>query len=185
MKSVPSVNQKLNEIYEDKENYYKNETTKMVNFRIHLIQQLVILAVENFLNNLDAIENGTYHKELIYDDKYLLAKKLKNICIEKVFKYRDINSLELTGNSVLKGLLNYYINFLFHKNKDYRKRAIRMISSSILNVAFEENELEGEKAKFENLPDYYKLRVIVDFISGMTDQFALTHYQKINGQKIN
>lgn len=38
--------------------------------------------------------------------------------------------------------------------------------------------------QFEDLNDYYKLRVIIDFISGMTDQFALNHFQKISGQKI-
>lgn len=31
---------------------------------------------------------------------------------------------------------------------------------------------------FHDLDEYYKLRVIVDFISGMTDQYALKHYQK-------
>jgi dGTPase len=38
---------------------------------------------------------------------------------------------------------------------------------------------------FQDLDDYYKFRVILDFISGMTDQYALNHYQKISGQKIN
>ncbi len=38
--------------------------------------------------------------------------------------------------------------------------------------------------QFEDLNNYYKLRVIIDFISGMTDQFALNHFQKISGQKI-
>ena len=36
-----------------------------------------------------------------------------------------------------------------------------------------------------DLDDYYKFRVIVDFISGMTDKFALRHFQKISGQKID
>lgn len=38
--------------------------------------------------------------------------------------------------------------------------------------------------QFEDLSNYYKLRVIIDFISGMTDQYALNHFQKISGQKI-
>ena len=185
LKEIPSIKQTIEEIYEDKKGYYKNETTKMVNFRIKVIQQLVILTSDNFIKNLESIENGTYNEELIFDDENKLAEKLQGICIDKVFNYREINSLEITGNSVIKGLLEYYINFLFHENKNYRKRALRLISSSILKVAFEENKLFGNKAKFENLPDYYKLRIIVDFVSGMTDQFALTHYQKINGQKIN
>ncbi len=184
LKDIPSVKDKLQEIYEDVENYYKNENTKMVNFRIHIIQKLVILAVENFLKNIDNIEAGTYDEELIFDDPDGLAKKLKNICDKKVFSYREINSLEITGSSVIRGLIDYYINFLFHKNKNYRKRATKLISKSILKVVFEENSHLEEDAKFEDLPDYYKLRIIIDYISGMTDQFALTHFQKLNGQKI-
>ena len=38
--------------------------------------------------------------------------------------------------------------------------------------------------QLEDLDNYYKFRVIVDFISGMTDKFALNHFQKISGQKI-
>ncbi len=37
---------------------------------------------------------------------------------------------------------------------------------------------------FDDLDNYFKFRVILDFISGMTDQYALNHYQKISGQKI-
>ena len=44
--------------------------------------------------------------------------------------------------------------------------------------------LDTVKPEFEDLNIYYKLRVIIDFISGMTDQFALNHFQKISGQKI-
>jgi dGTPase len=184
LKHIPRVKDKLKKIFEDKDNYYKNDITKVINFRIHIIQQLVILAVENFIKNLNEIENGSYNKELIFDDNEQLAKTLQEFCGEKIFKYREINSLEVTGHSVIKGLLDYYICFLFHSNKQYRKRAAQLISESILKVAYEENNLTNNP-NIDDLNDYYKLRVIVDFISGMTDQYALNHYQKISGQKIN
>lgn len=41
-----------------------------------------------------------------------------------------------------------------------------------------------EFADFKKLDDYYKFRVIVDFISGMTDQYALKHYQLISGLRL-
>lgn len=185
LKDIPSLKNDLKIIYEDKENVYKNDTAKVVNFRIKIIQQLVLLAVDNFNNKLDEIEKGNYNEELIWDDKNNLASSLQKICVDKIFKFRDINSLEITGHSVIKGLLDYYIDFIFHKDKKYRKRVIPLISESILKIAYEENNLVGDEAKFDNLNDYFKLRIIVDFISGMTDQFALNHYQKISGQKIN
>jgi dGTPase len=184
LKNIPSIKDDLKIIYEDNDDVFKNDTTKVVNFRIKIIQQLVLLAVENFNKNLDKIEKGEYNEELILDDENELAISLKKICGDKIFKFREINSLEITGHSVIKGLLDYYIDFIFHKDKKYRNRAIPLISESILKIAYEENKLFGDNAKFDNLSDYYKLRIIVDFISGMTDQFALNHYQKISGQKI-
>lgn len=186
LKDIPSIKEKIEEIYRDKDNYYKNNVTKLVNFRIQIIQALVLLATKNFEKNIDKIEAGEYGKELIFDDdKNGLAKKLKEICDNKIFTFREINSLEITGHSVIGGLLDNYIGFLFHKDKKYRNRATTLISNSILRAAYEENKLYDDNAKIDNLSDYYKLRVIVDFVSGMTDQYALNHYQKISGQKIS
>ncbi len=49
---------------------------------------------------------------------------------------------------------------------------------ALIENGYEENDT------IQKLDDYYKLRIIVDFVSGMTDQFALNHYQKLSGQKI-
>ena len=108
---------------------------------------------------------------------------LLNICKEKIFTNRDIVSLELTGHAVLTGLLDYYIEFLIQDNDAYMKRAEQLISQGLIDVAFLENKIE-RKEGFNKLPVYAKLKLIVDYISGMTDKFALTQYQKLNGQKI-
>ncbi len=159
------------------------EITRVANFRIYLIQRLVELAAKNFLKHLDEISTGHYDKELIDDDATGLAKRLRTFSLDHIFPSREITSLELTGHSVLTGLLDYYINFLFHDNKAYRKRAAGLLSSGIKRVALIENNLD-ETSSVDNLSKYYKLRIIVDFVSGMTDQFALNHYQKLSGQKI-
>lgn len=185
VRSIPSIKDKVEEIYNDEKNYYKNDITKVVNFRIQIIQALVLLATNNFEKNIESIEKGEYNRELINDDDNALAERLREICNDKIFKFRDINSLEITGHSVIGGLLDYYTNFVFHPDKKYRKRAASLISDSIQKAAFEETGLLGDDAKLDKLSDYYKLKVIVDFISGMTDQYALNHYQKISGQKIS
>lgn len=251
-----------------------NDTKKIVSLRIALIQELVDSTIKEFIDNLEEIENNKYDRELIDEQQNSLVNILNNICKDKIFTSRDINSLELTGHSVMNGLLDYYIDFLILKdNKAYNKRATTMISSSIVDIAIDENfdaiiekrkkELKKELKKKDNkeklkkinkfeselkasekklngiekelkeleerlnnnsdnnniikivklkedkkssifeikqkklnlwqqvkpnindLDDYYKLRIIVDYISGMTDQFALNHYRKISGQKIN
>jgi len=159
------------------------EITRMANFRIYLIRELVKTASKNFLKYLDKICKGTYNEELIFDDKRGLAKCLQDFSLNVIFPKRPITSLELTGHSVLTGLLDFYIEFIFHDDKQYRKRAAGLISNGIKRVALIENGL-SENDSIDKLNDYFKLRIIVDFISGMTDQFALNHYQKLSGQKI-
>lgn len=205
-----------------------NDNSKIVNIRIKLIDYLVEFCFNEFIENIDEIENGTYKNELLKNDKSKVYSILEKITIEKIFVAREINFLESAGHFVFKGLLDYYIKFLFHTNEKYQKRAVPLLSNSIVQCAIDEDlfeicnkkkidsELrdsyfklkkkqtinilsttESEKIKklyteiinktnptFSDLSDYYKFRVIIDFISGMTDKFALQHYHKINGQKI-
>lgn len=171
------VGDRIRKIYDDT----SNDITKIVNFRITLIQALTNLAYDNFIKNIEEISLGTYNNELILDDETGLANTLKGIFDSKIASYRGINSLEVTGHSVIKGLLDYYIYFLFHPNKDYQKRAEQLISNSILKAILTETHCDS----IEKLDNYYKFKLIVDFITGMTDQYALDHYQKISGQKIS
>ncbi len=261
LQSTSNIAQKVVSICDDDS---MNPTTRMVNIRIALIGYFVNLAFSRFETNLELIEGGEYSKELIKDDPDNINKLIQKFSIEKIFTSREINHLESTGYAVFKGLLDFYITFLFHENKKYVKRAKSLISKSIIDAAIEENliqlcedKLQKELAKitgeklifksnakqlivlnelemkqiakgqqfkllrqsynvlfekqlleeltkdeqrelrmikirihelikpsFDDLIDYYKFRVILDFISGMTDQFALNHYQKLSGQKI-
>ncbi len=179
---IENIKKKLNGI--------GDEITKMVNFRIFLIGILSDLAIKNFIRNYDKIITGNYKdekgktQELIQDDDTKLANKLGNFCINYIFPKREITSLELSGHSVITGLLDIFTNFVFHKDNKYTDRIQGLISKSILVAAFLENGLP-EKSKLSELNDYYKLRVIVDFISGMTDKYALDLFQQLSGQKIS
>lgn len=110
---------------------------KIVQIRINLIQYFVNLAFENFENNLDNIEKGEYNKELIKDDPDKISKIVEGFSGE-IFKSREVNSLEITGYSVITGLLNFYVEFLFNENKKLFKRAKSLISNSIIFAAIEE-----------------------------------------------
>jgi dGTPase len=175
---IDPIRSKFNDLAEVRNDH--KDVARMVKLRIFLIAKLVELAVTNFVKNLEIICNGDYNKELIEDDNSGLTKSLQQFCYENIFNRREIQQLELTGHSVITGLLDYYTHCLFDGSKKYKQRAEGMISGSIIRTAL----LENSANNFDDLNDYFKLRVIVDFISGMTDQFALDHFQKLSGQKI-
>ena len=175
-----------------------SENSKMVRLRIALIDYLVSRAFSTFIENYALIMNGTYNKELLDDDVFEIEGILGDICKDKIFDYSEVNTLEVTGYSVIKGLLDFYINAIINKENGLEKKAYNLISKSTINTAILEDKIfkgelkENEKydisefrfEDFQKLDDYYKLRVIIDFISGMTDKYALKHYQIISGHKL-
>lgn len=152
------------------------ESAKITKIRNGLIGKLVTLAYKNFESHIDEIEAGEFNRELIFSASPLAAQ-LQQFCIEKIFSINDIYHLELVGHSVLTWLLDFYINNLFFRGKDYQKRTLALMSESIIRTALDETE----SASFDELNDYYKLRVIVDYIAGMTDRFALKTYREMSG----
>lgn len=87
---------------------------------------------------------GHIIKELIEDDKDNVYKIVKSFSTE-IFKSREINNLESTGYSVIVGLLDFYIDFIFlkgSKNKSFSNRAIALISNSTIEAAIEETLIE-------------------------------------------
>lgn len=173
------------------------EIKKWVDLRNALLSRLVDVALRNFENNLEKIENGDYNIELIEDEDEL-SKTLSAIFYDKIVVKKEIVSLEITGSAVIKGLFDSYLTMLFHTNKKVRKHAKSMISRSIFKTILHEHLMEQGMIdkEYTDITEYYnkfdvkdfsveeRLRLVRDFVACMTDNFALSHYQKISGQKL-
>lgn len=163
------------------------KNARIVNFRIFLIQVLVKNAIITFERNLDKILEGEYNEELLFDKELSpLAIALQKFQSDNIFCKRDIEKLELTGESVIKGLLNHFVpDLILYKekggeNSSRAKKLLNLISQSLKTIVTLET---GEENPY-NWSDYYKLRLVVDYISGMTDKFALKLYQELQGIRI-
>ncbi|EMB20860.1 dGTP triphosphohydrolase [Treponema denticola] len=164
------------------QNSETSAASKITAFRLLVMNTLIPLCVNTFINNIIQITEGKYDHELI-EDKCNFDTKLKSVCQKWIFPKREIISMELQGDAVIKGLLTKLTEFLIKKPTRYSSRALSLISNSILKAALLENGLDvKKKEEFINLNEYYKLRVIVDYISGMTDQFALSQFRILHGK---
>lgn len=173
----------------------KDEKRKMCDFRVKAIRYFVNLAISRFKNNLEKIDKGTYSEELINDNDHL-SSAFHEFAVKKIYPQREIEQIELTGYSVLNGLLDILLNCAFNPDKKFRNHLKSVISKTFLKVAKREQEHDSSTDyKFcsnedivnfdiEGLSSYSKLRVIVDLISGMTDRYAVNVYQKLSGQKL-
>lgn len=171
------------------------ERKAAVDFRVTMIQYLVNLAVNNFITHLDEIDEGTYSKELIEDDDNNVAKALSKFSQQYIYSRREICAEEITGRTVLIGLLDQLSYYAFHKDSKFRGRVKSAISRSRLEVSVHENSFPDEEYKFftgtelykydiEKMGSYGRWRMIVDFVSSMTDKYAVTLYQQLSGNKI-
>jgi dGTPase len=101
-------------------------------------------------------------------------ENIKVISVEKIYSYRSVVEREVEGYEVLGGLLDAFINAANEaaekKASVKNKNLLKLIPHQFLN----------EKGKpHDDL--YIRLLNITDFVSGMTDTYAVSLFRKIKG----
>ncbi|MBK9098675.1 MAG: deoxyguanosinetriphosphate triphosphohydrolase [bacterium] len=154
-------------------NYHdKNEKDRIGYLRAVAINELVNELAKVFLDEEKNILTGKFENELISEIKRANAlKRIKEISIAKIYKSRSVVEREVAGYEVLGGLLETFID-------SYNAAYERKISSKNKSVFALLPSRIGEK-----IPDdlYLRLLRIIDFVSGMTDSFAVSLFRKIKG----
>ncbi len=115
--------------------------------------------------------------------------------MEKVFKDETVIMSEIKGYEILKYLLNRFcdavnqsdLNFedrVLKSKNYYHQHLLSLISKDFISNFFDELDNEGVHSynindQNEKIIFYYKMRLVVDFISGMTDNFAKDLYNSM------
>ncbi len=173
----------------------KDDHRLILDFRVFLINHLANHSVSKFIENLDKIDSGDYDNELLEDDEFFLADALKKFTKKYFIKQNSVQQAEMTGNSVINGLLKILVGYAFNENEEYCDKIKCVIAKSRLQEIIHEldhsdmpiyNVDKAELSDYEikSLDEYSKLRVIVDFVASMTDKYAVELYQKLSGIKI-
>lgn len=165
-----------------------------LNFKTNVINAAVSEAAKNFCNNLEGILNGDDIALLDKDGEIGgLLNKVSDFARKNIYSNEAAEKVELAGRSVLKGLLNHFGGLITISEDKF----LMIVNGE--GGKIKENNLDFELRLFRRLPkshvDKYKeqdrgreslrrSQLIVDFISGMTDDFALETYQVLEGIKI-
>jgi dGTPase len=137
--------------------------------RARTINKLIELCTEIFWQNREHILAGLYEKSLIDDlsDTALQAmKELKTISVNKIYNDRSVVEIEIAGYKVLGGLLEEFVWAILQQDSHYVKKLLKLLPQQFI--------YQGEDP-------YKKIQAVVDFISGMTDLYAVELYRKIKG----
>jgi len=166
--------------------------------RATLVTSLVYHVVDVYIAHHEAIFDGNFNAALLEYDKtskyYKAIKVLQNISHEYIYQNRSVETLELQGYTIVNGLLNIYKPLLELDANDFEKliqnekircfismRLIKRVSSKQI-VAYRQDidKLDREQTQeYRILEWYHRVRLLIDYISGMTDDFALDEYHTL------
>ncbi|HSW54099.1 MAG TPA: deoxyguanosinetriphosphate triphosphohydrolase [Ignavibacteriaceae bacterium] len=164
---IPLINKQALKGYTE-----KDEKDRIGYLRAIAISELVNELAKAFLDEEKNILNGKFEDDLIGEIKRAKAlNRIKEISIAKIYKARSVVEREVAGYEVLGGLLDTFIDSY---NEAYEKK-ISSKNKSVFAL------LPGRIG--DDIPDdlYLRLLRIIDFVSGMTDSFAVSLFRKIKG----
>lgn len=147
------------------------------------MQRSVYLAISKvFADNFTAILDGKFETDLFIGDLHeiVLFKRLKQFCNDYIFNSKTILNQEIMGFNIINRLLSEFVPVVLKYDSDkkmnaYEEKLIRFLPESITK----RYHLETEKVTHEEDKNYYRLRMCVDYVSGMTDGFAKKVYEEL------
>jgi dGTPase len=155
---------------------YKNrdDNEKVGYLRAKAISDLVNDIAEAFAENEKRILNGNFNKEFVtVINKSNSLKKIEKASILKIYRHRSVVEREAAGYEVLGGLLDTFITAY----NEYSENKLSPKNRAIINL-IPKRFFYAEK---QNPELYHRLLRIIDFVSGMTDSYAVSIYRKIKG----
>lgn len=150
----------------------KDTNEQIAYLRSCVIGLLIQECTQAFLDNEEKILKGEFERSLIQNISELPAtayERCAKLSFEKIYRSRDVVDIELAGFRIISTLLELMIEAVRSPEKTYSKLLINRVSSQY-NV------------KAPTL--YERIQAVLDYISGMTDVFALDLYRKINGNSL-
>ena len=149
-----------------------DENEQIAYLRAAVIGILVKECTQVFMNNEEAILEGTFEGALIKhisDPLNAAYKQCTQVAVEKIYRSRDVLDIELAGFHVISTLLELMIDAVQSPDKAYSELLINRVSSQY-DI---------------NSPTLYgRIQAVLDYISGMTDVYALDLYRKIKGNSL-
>ncbi|RRD79959.1 dNTP triphosphohydrolase [Alloprevotella sp. OH1205_COT-284] len=145
---------------------------RIVYFRSCVINALERACVRVFADNEEAILSGTFEGTLIRRLPSRLAeayRRCSEVAKRKIYSSKEVTDIELSGYHIIHTLLDLMTEAVEFPEKKYSELLMKQVSSRY--------ELSA--------PDLStRIMAVADYLSGMTDIYALDLYRKINGQQL-
>ena len=148
----------------------EDDNESVAYLRAKSINTLVMESADIFKANLDKIVSGNYTSTLMDDveQKCSSLQRIQDISIQKIYNHHSVIKVELAGYKVMSGLLELFVPGVLSSNAS----AIEKKSLILLPKQFKTTS---------GATPYEKVMGVIDFVSGMTDDYAIEMYRNIMG----
>lgn len=138
--------------------------------RSKAINSLAESCADLFLQYEEEILSGTFQGALIKQTPYAEAyNKASRIAYKQIYTSRDVLDVELAGHRIFSEIIERMMHALMHPEYAYSQTFLNRVSSQ-----YDLNERST----------YGKIQCTLDYISGMTDLYALDLYRQITGMNL-
>lgn len=145
---------------------------KIVYLRSCVINELEHACVKVFVEHEEKLLQGQFQGSLIDHLPTLLVdayKRCSNVAFKRIYRSKEVLDIDLSGYHIIYTLLEQMVKAVLNPKHAYSQLLISRVSSQY--------QL--------NAPTLYeKLMAVLDYVSGMTDVYALDFYRKIEGHSL-
>ena len=164
----PSEAQSLRERYA----HDTDADDQIVYFRSCVINALERACVRTFVENEDAILRGEFTGSLIdHLPPHLSAayQRCTQVAATRIYRCHEVTDVDLAGYHIIYTLLKLITQAVMAPDKAYSQLLLQQVPSQYEVHAPREGD---------------RLMAVLDYLSGMTDVYALDLYRKINGHSL-
>ncbi len=150
----------------------KNE--QVAYLRAKSISGLIFRASEIYKDNFESVVDYTFKTPLFNQIKKECPElvAIEKFSIENIYNQRNVLEIENAGYHVMYELLDHFITPILKKERhrsNADNKALRLLPWSF---------------NYDHANDYDKVLGVIDYVSGMTDNYAADLYKKIKGISI-
>lgn len=153
-------------------NTVDDRNEQIVYLRSCVINALETECVRVFVENEDKILAGEFKGSLIdYIDEIpkQAYRNCEKVSYQRIYNSKDVVDIEIAGFKVITTLLDLMVQAVIHPDKAFSQLLVNRVSTQY-------------DIKSPTL--YGRILAVLDYISGMTDVYAMDMYRKINGMSI-
>lgn len=155
------------------------ESEKIEVIRALSIREAIKKAVEAFQNNYTGIMQGTFDRDLIgVTDLSPAFLAIEDLQKKKVYSNDRVLKIEVAGFSVIAGLLNHFVDAANYFTGFSSSKTSKVFNQKIIDLVPKQFFSDGNAPSAD---PYVRLLEMTDFISGMTDSYALNLFRSLTG----